>query len=287
MGPSWKIGSAFGIGLYLHWSFLLVPLWGFVVFARELGLESGLYGSVLILAMFVCVLLHEFGHALTARRFGIHTRDITLYPIGGVARLERIPERALEEFWVILAGPAVNVVIAMLLIPIGVVMGLVRGEIAGVTRFILDLGVLNLSLAIFNMIPAFPMDGGRVLRATLQPWLGRLAATEIAATIGLGLGMVLLAGGFYAAVNAGPQGFMLMLLAGFVMYVGRRELWEVRRHRYHEEHAAALTVLPADVDVIDVHTLPSRPNFSGFTWDAGLGIFVEWREGRPIHTIRV
>jgi Zn-dependent protease len=286
MGPSWKIGSAFGIGLYLHWSFLLVPVWGFAVVARELGVESGLYGAVLLLAMFGCVLLHELGHALTARRFGIGTRDITLYPIGGVARLERLPDCALQEFWIIVMGPAVNVVIAAVLIPTGVVASLANGEIAGIPRFVLELGSLNLWLAIFNMLPLFPMDGGRVLRAVLQFWLGRLTATEIAARIGLGLGLALMVTGMFATYYSNIQGMMLVLLSGFVIYVGRRELLDVRR-RQHEMDTMTLQVLPADADVIDVNALPARPNFSGYTWDARLGMWVEWREGRPVHTIQV
>jgi Zn-dependent protease len=286
MGPSWRIGSAFGIGLFVHWSFLLLPLWTFGLVASDSGVENGLYAAVLVLTMFGCVVLHELGHALTARYFGIGTRDITLYPIGGVARLEQIPERAVEELWVIVAGPSVNVVIAALLIPTGLMASWMSGEFTGVPRFVLDLGVLNLWLAIFNMVPVFPMDGGRVFRAVLQFWLGRLMATEIAAMVGLSLGAVLFLGGFFLAIQGTLQGCILVILASFVMFMGQQELRATRR-RAEELRGAALQVLPADDHVIDIGELPARPNFSGFTWDRHHGIWIEWREGQPVHTIQI
>src|SRR5438093_3762460 len=112
MFRSWKIGTMFGIGIYVHATFLLLPAF---VFLANLGqIDFALYTVMMIPAVFGCVVLHELGHALTARRYGIETRDITLYPIGGVARLEKLPEEPVEEFWIAIAGPAVNVVIALL-----------------------------------------------------------------------------------------------------------------------------------------------------------------------------
>src|SRR5437764_10648560 len=110
---SWRIGTAFGIGIYVHWSFVLLLVWAML---SNSGLASALYTGGLLVTLFGCVLLHELGHALTARQFGIPTRSITLYIIGGVARLERMSEKAWEEFWIAVAGPAVNVVIACLLL---------------------------------------------------------------------------------------------------------------------------------------------------------------------------
>src|SRR5262245_59015999 len=116
MFRSWNLGKAFGINIYVHWSFVL--LLGFVVLSgwNQAGIASAGYDAALVLSLFGCVVLHELGHALMARRFGIGTRDITLYPIGGIARLERMSERPWEEFWIAIAGPAVNVAIAILLV---------------------------------------------------------------------------------------------------------------------------------------------------------------------------
>lgn len=290
MGPSWKIGSALGIGLYLHWTFLLVPLWAFGLVAREFGVQSGIYGAVLVVTMFGCVLLHELGHAYAARRFGIGTRDITLYPIGGVARLEDIPERPLQEFVIALAGPAVNVVLAAICIPLGFLLGVGGGDpmhYSGPGRFLIEVGILNIfPLTLFNLIPAFPMDGGRVLRAILQVPLGRLLATEIAANIGLALAGVFFIGGLYMAIGPGMlQGYMFMILAVFVMMMGQHELRFTRR-RAERRLQDALAVLPADADAIDLGAFPLRPNYSGFTWSDRQRLWVEWREGRPVHIIQ-
>lgn len=185
---SLKIGNFAGIGVYLHWTFALLIGWVFMAHlsAGKTPLEA-IAGVVFILALFTCVVLHEFGHALTARRFGVGTRDITLLPIGGVARLERIPEKPMQEFWVAIAGPAVNVVIAALLFIILLVLG-------GVSRipgtqwfqggFLAQLIWVNLFIVAFNLLPAFPMDGGRILRSLLAVSMGRRRATAIAANIG-------------------------------------------------------------------------------------------------------
>lgn len=185
---SLKLGKLFGIDVYLHFTFLLLLVFlGFVYWRATLNVAATFQGVAFIVALFGCVVLHELGHALMARRYGVQTRDITLLPIGGIARLEKIPEQAMQEFWVALAGPAVNVVIAaVLFVGLAVTGGFTPvGEVTVTTgSFWQRLMVLNVFLVAFNLLPAFPMDGGRVLRALLSTRLGRRRATAIAANVG-------------------------------------------------------------------------------------------------------
>ena len=191
----WKLGRFAGIDVYVHATFLL--LIGFVGYSHWLEHQKWsevLNGILFILALFGCVILHEYGHALTARKYGIKTRDITLYPIGGVARLERMPEKPVEELWVALMGPAVNVVIAALLFAyLFFTRSLVPlNELTVASGSFLErLMTVNISLVLFNLIPAFPMDGGRVLRAILAMRMDYVRATQIAATIGQGMAFLL------------------------------------------------------------------------------------------------
>jgi Zn-dependent protease/CBS domain-containing protein len=190
----WKLGRFAGIDVFVHATFLLLIGWvGYSHWLARNDWGDVLSGILFILALFLCVVLHEYGHALTARRYGIKTRDITLYPIGGVARLERMPDKPIEELWVALMGPAVNVVIAAVLfvyllitdnlVPIG------QLTIAS-GNFMARLMVLNIWLVLFNLIPAFPMDGGRVLRALLALRMEYVRATQVAASIGQGIAFI-------------------------------------------------------------------------------------------------
>ena len=191
----WKLGRFAGIDVYIHATFLL--LIGFVGYSHWLEHQKWsevLNGILFILALFGCVVLHEYGHALTARKYGIKTRDITLYPIGGVARLERMPEKPIEELWVALMGPAVNVVIAAgLFAYLFLTQSLVPlNELTVASGSFLErLMTVNISLVLFNLIPAFPMDGGRVLRAVLAMRMEYVRATQIAAGIGQGMAFLL------------------------------------------------------------------------------------------------
>ena len=183
-----KLGTYFGIPVYMHLTFLLLLAWvGVTHWAQEKTLASVVSGIVFIILIFVCVVLHEFGHALTARKYKIKTRDITLLPIGGVARLERMPEDPRQELWVALAGPAVNVVIVvalwLLLTAAGWLVPFERLTVTG-GPFFERLMAVNLFLVLFNMIPAFPMDGGRVLRSLLARRMEYTRATSLAASIG-------------------------------------------------------------------------------------------------------
>lgn len=188
---SWKLARFAGIDVYMHVTFLLLVGWIALIHWREEGsLAAVISGVSFILALFVCVVLHEYGHALTARKYGIKTRDITLLPIGGVARLERMPDDPRQELWVALAGPAVNIVIAALLFAwLAFSNGLEPLSELSVAQgpFLERLMMVNLFLAGFNMIPAFPMDGGRVLRALLATRLEYTRATQFAARLGQGL----------------------------------------------------------------------------------------------------
>jgi Zn-dependent protease/CBS domain-containing protein len=190
----WRLARIAGIDIYMHATFLLIIGWvalSYWLQSRSLG--AVLAGVFFILAIFACVVLHEYGHALTARKFGIRTRDITLYPIGGVARLERMPDKPVQELWVALMGPAVNVVIAAAILAYLFVTNslgpMANWTLAGST-FLERLMLVNLWLVAFNLIPAFPMDGGRVLRALLAMRLEYTQATQVAANIGQGLALV-------------------------------------------------------------------------------------------------
>ena len=191
----WKLGRFAGIDVFVHATFLLLIGWvGYSHWLERQNWGDVLTGILFILALFLCVVLHEYGHALTARRYGIKTRDITLYPIGGVARLERMPDKPIEELWVALMGPAVNVVIAAILFAyLYLTNSLVPLTDLTVSSgsFVERLMMVNVSLVLFNLIPAFPMDGGRVLRALLAMRMDYVRATQTAAIIGQGLAFVL------------------------------------------------------------------------------------------------
>jgi Zn-dependent protease len=191
---SLKIGRFAGIDVYVHFTFVLLITWvAFIYWRQEQNVAAAVAGVSYLLTVFLCVVLHEYGHALTAKRYGIKTRDIILLPIGGVARLERLPTNPLQELWVALAGPAVNVVIAVVLfawlkltetfIPLNTI-SMTAGP------FLERIMTINIFLVAFNMIPAFPMDGGRVLRAILATKKEYSQATQIAASIGQGIAIV-------------------------------------------------------------------------------------------------
>jgi Zn-dependent protease/predicted transcriptional regulator len=216
---SWKLARIFGIDVYVHATFALLLAW--VAFGQvAAGVGAMVRGLALILTVFGIVVLHELGHALVARRFGIRTRDIVLLPIGGVASLERLPEKPREQLFVAVAGPAVNVMLALLLWVVLAVTGARANPSAigsATGSFLSELLWINVSLAAFNLLPAFPMDGGRVVRAALAFKLEPVRATEIAARLGQGMAVLLAAFGLFF----NP---MLLLIALFVWTGAQQEL---------------------------------------------------------------
>jgi len=217
MRGSWQLGQVAGIRLQVHWTFLILIAWVILQHASQgANPVEVAAGVALVLAVFACVILHELGHALTARRFGIRTKDITLFPIGGVARLERMPEDPRQELLVAIAGPAVNVVIAaalwIVLQATGTVPALPDAARVG-GSFLGNLLLVNVVLVGFNLLPAFPMDGGRVLRALLALKLPYTRATRIAANAGAGMAVLF---GFAGLMLANP---FLLFIALFV-YLG-------------------------------------------------------------------
>ena len=223
MRGSLPLGRIAGIDLFLHWTFVLLLAGAFVFYlfsGSSLGIAFA--GLGLILSVFGCVVLHELGHALMARRFDVPTRDITLYPIGGVARLQRIPDEPKLELFVAAAGPAVNVVIALVLLVVLVATGQSLapgvGLLAPADQFLQNLMWINAVLVVFNLLPAFPMDGGRVLRALLAFRLDYVRATQIAAGVGQTMaflfGLVAIFGGFNP---------FLLIIALFVYFGAQQE----------------------------------------------------------------
>ena len=218
MSGSWRIGTLAGIGVYLHWTFLILLAWvGLTHYARGDDFVDAMHGFVFIIALFGIIVLHELGHALAARHYGIPTKDITLLPIGGVARLERMPEDPKQELVVAIAGPIVNVALAFIC-AIGIAilagvsnfesimskgvddLGFVTEDYQSVpalsqtaligTNFLSKMLVVNVILVLFNLLPAFPMDGGRVLRALLAMRLDYVSATQMAASVGQGMAIL-------------------------------------------------------------------------------------------------
>ncbi|MCH7725205.1 MAG: site-2 protease family protein [Planctomycetes bacterium] len=256
MRGSWRFGRLFGIDLFIHWSFLI--LLGIVMlsaFGDGATVAQTAESILFVLAIFGCIVLHELGHALAARRFGIGTHDITLLPIGGVARLDRMPRRPMQELLVAIAGPAVNVAIAagifgglLLFMPLENLVTVSAFE----SSFLIRLMWTNVFLVVFNLLPAFPMDGGRVLRSLLAMRIRYDRATKIAATIGQGMAIVFAVVGLLSGV------WTLALVAVFVFLAARGEVamarWRTRmdgmcvgdivRKNYE--------VLPADVRLADV-----------------------------------
>jgi Zn-dependent protease/predicted transcriptional regulator len=252
MRSSLKLFTWFGIPVHLHWSFGLIFLYAlWIGYANNLDVLNTIWLMGFFIALFTCVLLHEYGHALTARRYGVRTQDIILTPIGGIARLERMPEKPVQEFLVAIAGPMVNVVLAILLYLLGKLLFLgdswvlfnwileqnmtfgggesdpeVMEEVGisatGLLFYLPVLVVTNIALVVFNLIPAFPMDGGRIFRALLAMRMGRVRATQIASWLGQGIAVL------FVGIGLWKSAFTLALIGVFVYTTARAENSMVR-----------------------------------------------------------
>lgn len=224
MAWSLTVGYVYGTAVRIHVTFLLFLAWIWVAYYQRGGAGAAWDGVAFVALLFLCVLLHEFGHIFAARRYGVKTPEVTLWPFGGIARLERIPEKPSEELVVALAGPAVNVVIAaVLLLFLGGNVGVEHIESIENPQVSLlaKLAAANIFLVVFNLIPAFPMDGGRVLRALLAMRMSHAQATQTAASIGQGL-----------AIGLGVLGIfgnpMLIIIAVFVFLAASGEAGQVQ-----------------------------------------------------------
>jgi len=272
MFGSWKLGKIFGIDTYVHGTFWLLPLFVLLSGSGAVGLDLAL-----VFAVFGCVLLHELGHALAARYYGIRTADITLYPIGGVARMERMPDRPGREIAVALAGPAVNLVIAG-----GMFLGMLATNFVlpgswsatdVYDQFVARLFFANLFLAVFNLLPAFPMDGGRVFRALLSLRMTRVRATEVAVFVS-----GVMAFGFFALAVYTTH-LTLMILAVAVFLMGKAELAQVRFTEAQKVWNQRLGELFQTAEV-------EPDGFTGWRFDPDRRVWTEWRNGVPLREVR-
>lgn len=253
MGGSLRLARVWGIDIQVHWTFLLILVYG--AFAYSAGradpVTGALYGILIIVLLFACVVLHELGHALTAKYFHVNVPYITLLPIGGVAQLERMPRRPWQEFLIAIAGPAVNFVLALILLPFAILllgMSMQAGELnslqdffvlvvsrtqqPGIGNLILYLTMTNIFLGVFNLLPAFPMDGGRILRALLALTLPYVRATRIAVLVGRAMAIL------FALLGISQFNIFLLLIAFFVYVGGRGELEAVEsRYVLRDFHA--------------------------------------------------
>jgi Zn-dependent protease len=255
MGWSFRLIRVAGIDLKLHATFFLILIFGAIAWGRPFGLNGALFGVLLMALLFACVALHEFGHALMAQRLGIPVREILLLPIGGVAMLSRVPRKARHELLIAAAGPAVNVLIIALLLPTLATLwaaGALRaadlvpgvGE-PGLATALLWLVQANVFLALFNLIPAFPLDGGRILRAFIWMATDHARATRVAAGIGQALALAM---GLFALFSFD---LMLLLVATFIFLGAGAE-------RGQSEVQSALQGLRAG-DAYNRHALTLHP----------------------------
>lgn len=275
MRGSWKLGRLFGIDLFIHWTFWILLLFWTLSGLGEAGIAGGATAAAFILALFTCVVAHEYGHALTARAFGIPTHDITVLPIGGLARLSKLPEKPVQELLIAVAGPAVNAVIFGFLF-VCIAAAAISEELwqfsSPGSGLLVNLMIANLALVVFNLLPAFPMDGGRVLRSLLAMRLPYLRATEIAARVGRWMALVFLA----AAFAYGQLG--LALIALFVFAAGTAELFEARRRAAGTSNWVQWVWMPGSVNPNSSFQYTTNPHGTANSDDEDIIDVTDFRE---------
>ena len=301
---SYSIGRVAGINIKIHVTFFLILLFGAVQWGGLSSLGAAGFGVLVTLLLFVCVTLHELGHSLAARMFGIKVNDIVLSPLGGVAFLTRLPEKPLHELIIAAAGPLVNVVIALVLLLAGALAGAPAESFARMASAIREpslstlwlwLILANVSLVVFNLIPAFPLDGGRIFRSLLALAIGNVRATRVAAMVGqfmaLTLGLLALFGG----------NFLLLAVAVFIFFAAAQENAYVRAQA--RQAATPAPAAPARLDatlsleearrIVAASGLPvgavySGERFLGFVRLEDLNRMIEVRQssaGVPPHAL--
>lgn len=254
MSWSYSIGRIAGTDVKVHLTFVLFIVWIAVIEYQRAGPDAAIGATLFLLAVFLCIVLHEFGHILMARRFGVRTPDVILLPIGGVARLERIPDEPRQELLIAIAGPAVTLAIAVLLYLLIILTGdqpTLRDPTTDDVSFLVRLMGINVWLLLFNLIPAFPMDGGRVLRALLASRLGLVRGTRIAAALGQTLAVL---GGLYGLTGRASP--FLILIAFFVFLGANAEAAAV------ETRVAGEGLQVSQMMVTDFRTIPMHAPLS-------------------------
>jgi Zn-dependent protease len=285
MNWSFRVARVAGIDIKIHITFFLILILGALPWGNQFGVTGALFGVGLILALFLCVTLHELGHSLAAQFYGIPVREIILLPLGGVALLSRNPTKPIQELVIALAGPLVNVVIALVLLVItgaGLALGgldsatLMNSEqTPSLELFLFWLLQANIALVVFNMIPAFPLDGGRVLRAVLAMVMPSQRATAIATMIGQGLAVLL---GVYGVLSGN---FLLVLVAVFIFFGAGQEnvegqartvLTTLRVGDAYNKHALTLQIGDRVSKVVDYILTSYQPDFAVLQGSSLIGI---------------
>lgn len=287
MTRSLTIGTIFGSELRMHWSWPALPVGTAIYYFALFPVREATFEVLLLLAAYLCVLGHEAVQLLAARSFGLGTRDVTLYPFWGVARLTRLSDRPWQENYIAATGP---VFLALVATAVGGILSLTDHRVwtypAAFTEptaeiFLLHLFWANVLLAALHCLPILPLDAGRIFRASLAMSTSRLRATEVAAALStLGAALLLLAAVFWfkspiVGVTA------VLLYFGAQEDLGTTRYFASIRHERGEGGPAPAVLVPMD-QIITADCRPTEPHFTGFTWNARARLWIEWRDGQPV-----